>query len=123
MPHLHDSPTAILSTLTTATGAGDWYRIHPKMGPLSLQAIFTGSSVGYLGTAGVKLEVSNDGINPNTSAVGTMTFTTVATPVADGITLDAGWQYIRANITALTSSTLSVGLNSLGVIASGRFRS
>lgn len=112
--------TTILSTLTTSTGSGSWYRVHPKIGVLSFQAILTGSSEGYLGTASVKIEGSNDGSNANVTALGTISFTTVATPVADGFTSTDRFEYVRGTITALTSSTLSTGLNSLGVLAAGQ---
>ena len=115
--------TQLLATNTTSTGAGNWYRVNPRIGPLSFQAIFTGSSAAYLGTATVQIQGSNDASNPNVTALGTLSFSTVATPVADGVTVDAAWQYVRANITALTSSTLSTAvMNQMAVSVSGRIK-
>jgi uncharacterized membrane protein len=76
----------------TSTGPGNWVTINPALAR-TIQAVITGS-------ASVDIEVSNDGVN--------------AVKVQTGITASGGyvdndpWQYVRANVTSLSSGAVSV---------------
>ena len=57
--------------------------------------------------ATVVIEASNDGINANATALGTVT---LAAAGADGFTTDAPWKYIRARVTA-NAGTVNVTIS------------
>src|SRR5574340_1272471 len=71
----------------TTTGAGSW----AYMGTIytSFQAIVSGTGAV---SATVQIQVSNDGINPITTLLATI----------------SPWKYVRANVTALTGSNVQV---------------
>lgn len=93
---------------STATGAGEWWRVHEKIGHLSFQVLHTGSSVGVNLSSVVGIQVSNDATYPVGTVLGTITQSTVASPACDGVTSDAGWGYVRANTSSLSTGTVTV---------------
>lgn len=105
-------PTTIFSS--SATGAGSWYRIHPRLGKLTFQVAHTGSSVGATVQSTTYIQVSNDGVNPlqttagtSVDALGTIVHNGGSPQVA-GFAMDAAWQYVRANLNALSTGSITV---------------
>ena len=81
--------------------------IQPALGPVELaargiQAIVTG--VGAV-TATVNIEVSNDNVNFLVLATITLSGTTSAT---DGFASQAQWNFVRANVTAISGTSAAV---------------
>lgn len=102
---------------TTAAGAGSWFEVHPKIRNITLQLSELGSSVGAPVTGSVSVQASNDGVNPLISTLGTIAFSSVASPAVDGFSLDAHWNFIRGVLT--TNSTQSSG-STFSLIASAQ---
>lgn len=105
-------PTTILSS--TAAAAGEWYRIHPKMGNLGITIEHTGSSVGATVQSTVYIQGSNDGVNPMLTTAGS-TVDALATivfnggsPQKSGFSLNTNWGWIRAFTNALSTGTVRV---------------
>ena len=87
---------------TSAVGTGPkTYKETPKG---AFQAILTGT--GAL-TATVVVDVSNDGTNWCSTALGTINLSG-NDAVADGFVGDAPWMFVRARVTALTGTGASV---------------
>jgi hypothetical protein len=84
--------TTIVSSKTT-TGPSDWVRVRAPAKERTFQ-------VSINGIATVSIEASNDGVN--------------AVPLETGISSSTGylddgaWEYVRANITAVTSGSVTV---------------
>lgn len=96
----------LVGATTTSTGA--WrYKDAPKA---TIQATVTGT--GAI-TAGITIEVSNDGTNAVGTALGTISLSGT-TSASDGFTTDAPWKYIRARVTSTggagTISSIDVNL-------------
>lgn len=92
------------ATATTATGS--WmFKDAPNA---SYQATITGTGTV---TATIILEVSNDGVNAVSTALGTITLTGTTT-ASDGLTTSAPWKYIRARVTAISGTDATVSVNS-----------
>lgn len=106
-------PQTIFSS--SSTGAGSWYRLHPQVRNVTFHALQVGSSVGVVVGSTIWVEVSNDGINPLATKPGTVAFNG-ASPQSDGFTMDAHYEYVRANLNASTTGLVSV-------IASAQFGS
>ncbi len=80
--------TNLIPDGTTTTLTGNWmYKDAPNT---SVQVVATAAAT-------VVFEVSNDGINPVATALGTVT---LAAAGSDGFASDSAWKYIRARITA-----------------------
>lgn len=101
-------PTTILSS--TASGAGQWHRVHPKMRTLTFQVTHTGSSLGATVQSTCIIQASNDGVNPlqttggsTVDALGTVVLNG-GSPQAAGFTINAGWPYVRANLLSAPST-------------------
>lgn len=108
--HTPGVTTLLSNTAGTTNVVGDWVRIHPKLGRLSFQAILIASSVGATASSSVHIEVSNDGFYPLATKALTLSLTNTSTTYAsDGgvlaSTMDGTWQYVRANLQSLTTST------------------
>lgn len=96
-------PQTILNS--SSSGPGAWYRLHPNIRNVTIQALQQGSSVGVTVGSTIYVEGSNDGINPIATKLGTIAFNG-ASPQSDGFTLDAHWEYIRFNTNSLTTGTI-----------------
>lgn len=100
---------------SSALGGGSWYRLHPQVRNVTFQALQVGSSVGVVVGSTIYIEVSNDGINALATKAGTIAFNG-ASPQSDGFTLDAHYEYVRANLNSATTGLVSI-------IASAQFGS
>lgn len=119
--NINTTPVKIMgSTGTTSTGAGNWYRVHPNRGPLSIQVTHSGASVGATVQSTVYIQVSNDGVNPLLTTAGTSVdaLATIVTnggsPQSQGFTMNGGWEYIRAFINSLSTGSIDVSVGSMG---------
>lgn len=83
--------------VTSNTTGGREYKDSPYS---TYQAVVTGTGAV---TATVNVYGSNDGVNFNTTALGTITLSGT-TSAADGFTSVAPWKYIRAVLTNLTGT-------------------
>lgn len=106
-------PQTIFSS--SSTGAGSWYRLHPQVRNVTFQCLQAGSSVGVTVQSTTYIEVSNDGVNALATKAGTVVFNGTS-PQSDGFTLDAHYEYVRANLNGSSTGTVSV-------IASAQFGS
>ena len=88
----------LLPADTSGTPTGAWMY---KDAPLStIQVVATAAAT-------VILEVSNDGVNPVATSLGTVT---LAGAGSDGFVCNASWKYIRARVTA-NVGTVSVTMS------------
>ena len=122
---LGPGPNLILSS--SSSGAGDWHRVHPRLGNLTFQVLHVGCSVGATGTtvsSTVVIEASNDGSNALATVLGTFAISGDS-PQSDGFTADANWSYIRAKINSVgAASAGSTGSNfAISVRVSAQLRS
>lgn len=99
--------TTILNS--SSTGPGSWYRVAQRIGHLSFQVIHTASGATVSSVVGI--ETSNDGINPNQTVAGSVTLTGATAPGADGLATDAGWAYVRANTSSISTGSIQVLVN------------
>ena len=97
-------PQTILNS--SSTGAGNWYRLHPQVRNVTFQAVATaaGATIGST----ILIQGSNDGVNPIASVLATIALNSSSTVASDGFTLDAHWEYVRAQVNSLTSGSVSV---------------
>lgn len=96
---------------TSALGPGPWVPIHSKIRNVTFQGEAIGSSIGTSISGVVRIELSNDGINPINTPAGTITFGTTpldVSPASDGFAIDAAWNYCRGNVTALSTGKITV---------------
>lgn len=99
---------------STAVGPGQWYRIHHKITEMAFQATISGTTAGSTVSVGavVAIEQSVDGVNPMITKLGTITISSVTavSPAADGFgsTVGMGAQYVRANLTSLSTGIVVV---------------
>lgn len=103
MPLLQ-SPGGQVILASSSTGAGDWYRVHPKLGKLTFQVTHTGTSVGTTIGSTTVIEASNDGVNALATVLGTIAIAG-SDVKADGFATDAHWEYIRAKINSVQAAT------------------
>lgn len=96
-------PVTILNS--SSTGPGSWYRLHPSVRNLTVQALQTGSSVGVTVGSTIYVEGSNDGVNAIATKLATIVFNG-ASPQSDGFSLDAHWEYIRLNTNSVTTGSI-----------------
>ena len=89
------------TTTTTATTGNGIYKDSPYT---AIQANVVGTGAV---TATVVIDCSNDGINWNTTALGTISLSGT-TSAADGFTTTAPWKYIRARVTAISGTGATV---------------
>lgn len=91
--------TNLIPDGTNTTLTGSWiYKDAPKS---AIQVVASAAAT-------VVFDVSNDGVNPIATSLGTVT---LAGAGSDGFTTDAPWKYIRARVTAnsgLVNVTMSV---------------
>jgi len=99
---LGPGPNLILTS--SSTGAGDWHRVHPKLGKLTFQVLHTGTSAGATVGSTTVIEASNDGSNALGTVLGTVGLAG-DTPQSDGFTIDANWSYVRAKINSVVAAT------------------
>ena len=96
--------TTTLIDAATALGAGR--KRAAKKGRRSFQAV--GSTSAGAGTADVKVQGSNDGVN--WLDIATISLVLGVTEVSDGQTYDNTWGFIRGNVTTLTGTNAAVSL-------------
>lgn len=114
-------PTTIFNSSSSA--AGEWYRVHPRLGKLGIQVLHTGSSVGATVSSTTLLQVSNDGVNPLETTGGSTidaAFTVAllgGSPQSAGAGLDVAWGWIRARPFGAPTTGL------VKVIVNGQMRS
>lgn len=113
MPMLQ-SPGGQVILASSSTGAGDWYRVHPKLGKLTFQVTHNPTSIGATGTtvsSTTVIEASNDGVNALGTVLGTVALAGDGVQ-SNGFATDAHWEYVRAKIN-------SVGAASAGSTGAG----
>lgn len=103
MPILN-SPSGQVILASSSTGAGSWYRRHPKMAKLTFQVVHVGTSAGATVGSTVVIEASNDGVNALATVLGTVALAG-DTPQSDGFAIDAPWEYYRAKINSIVAAT------------------
>src|SRR3954466_12797361 len=108
--NLNTTPLDLLGTAgSSSTGPGQWYRVHPDRRNLTFQIIHTGTSVGATVQSTTFIQVSNDGVTPlettggsSVDALGVVALNG-GSPQSAGFGIAANWEYIRANINALST--------------------
>lgn len=112
----------ILDQATTTLGAGSGFQVMPKIGNLTFMALISGTSAGVTVTGTLNVDVSNDGTNFVAAVGTTMTINGVTPQAAIGViasSLNGGWAYVRANLTAASSTTTASTGYRVRVYASG----
>lgn len=102
------NPNGAVYTILDAgtTGAGSEYQfLHSKPKQYTFQTVVTG--VGAV-SATVNIEVSNDGINWIVAGAANASGTTTGTGSFVPTTPHFSWEYIRANVSALTGTNVKV---------------
>lgn len=91
---------------SSSSGPGAWFRVHPKIRNITVQAIgiAAGASIGST----VEIHASNDGVNQVATILGNITLNSSSTSASDGFTIDAHWDYIRAQVNSLTTGSMQV---------------
>ena len=114
MPYIQTKgPTTIFENAAATTkSAGSWYQVHPSLRNLTFQVVQTASSVGATASSTVYIEVTN---STAAGRVATKWLTVALTGTTDTVT-DGGsctgtsmagpWNYYRANLNSLSSSTV-----------------
>jgi hypothetical protein len=92
-------------TNATATGASAAFQVR-YANRMTFQA--SGTTTAGAGAATVKIQVSNDGAN--WLDLGTISLTLSTTSSSDGFAAEAPWQFVRANITAISGTGASVNV-------------
>lgn len=95
----------------TATGAGASFNMPDAK--TTFQA--SGATSAGAGSATVVVQVSNDG-GDNWITAGTITLTLATTESSDGFALDAPWDLVRGNVTAISGTGAYVSLFGTGLI-------
>ena len=98
---------AILLSGATATGAGSAVPMEAGFHAASAYGLTTAGA----GAATINIEVSNTGTAGTWITVATLTpvlATTVAAGTPDGASLITGWNYIRANCTAISGTDAAI---------------
>ena len=99
---LGPGPTIILTS--SSSGAGDWYRVHDKLGTLTFQVLHIATSVGASISSTTVIEVSNDGTYPLDTVAGSIVLAG-ASQLSDGFATNAAWGWVRAKINSLGATT------------------
>ena len=124
MPFLQTAgPVTILASSAGSTSSvGSWYQIHPAMGRIGVQVIGVASSAGATMGTTVYIEVSNSTAYASSAKALTFNLTNSTTDYVSDFsglptTHERAWQFIRANMNSLTTSTAgSAGSPSVTVI-------
>lgn len=102
-----DRPTLSSVKLLDAVTATGARASHPSRGShRTFQAV--GNTTGGVGSATIKVQVSNDDVNFIDLATITLTLGTVET--TDGLASEAAWRHVRGNVTALSGTGANVTL-------------
>lgn len=116
MPLLQ-SPGGQVILASSSTGAGSWYRVHPKLGNLSFQVVHTGTSVGTTVGSTTVIEASNDGVNALGTALGTIALSG-SDVASDGFTTNNHFEYVRAKINSVQAATAGSTGTTFGISVS-----
>lgn len=100
--NINTTPVTILNS--SSTGAGEWYRVHPKHSNLTFQVVHTGTSVGATVASTTVIEASNDGVNALSTPLATIALSGDS-GISLGVAIDANWQYVRAKYNSIQAST------------------
>ncbi len=92
-------------TNATATGAGSHIRMRFS-DRITFQAY--GTTTAGAGAATIKIQVSNN--ETDWLDLGTISLTLSTTSSSDGFAAEAPWQYVRANVTAISGTGASVSV-------------
>lgn len=105
-------PVTILGP-TTATGAGNWFRVQPNIGNLTFGIDQTGSSVASTVTSSGVIEASFDAVTPaevvlaTWSLNGTVGGSPGATVIGIASSLQGQYPYIRAKLNSINASSVA----------------
>lgn len=99
----------------TAPTTGDWYRVNPKLGNLSFQFVHTASSAGATIASSSVIQVSNDGVNPLATVLGTVGLAG-DTLLSDGFTSDQHFEYVRAVVQTCSATSAGAAGTVMGVV-------
>lgn len=128
MALLQTGPTTILSaTAGTTQVTGSWFQIHPGHTELTFQVRMDTSSVGATAASTVIIQVANSTAiavaEPGQTFALTATTDIVSAGSALLSTMRGNWQYVRAFLQSLTTSTAgSAGVPTVSVIANAGLR-
>jgi len=91
---------------SSSSGAGSWYRVHPQVRNITFQAnaIGVGATIGST----IIIQGSNDGVNPIATTLATISLNSATNTASDGFSLDAHWEYVRAQVNSLTTGMATV---------------
>lgn len=93
----------VTSTTISGDGSGPWLY---KESPYAAFQINVDGTAGTQ-TATVVIEVSNDGVHPVATVLGTISLSGTLT-ASDGFTTIASWKYIRARVTAISGTGATI---------------
>ena len=91
---------------SSSTGPGSWYRRAAPDGAPAFQAVLNAAASG--GAASINIEVSNDGVVPCATVLGSITLAATSTGYGDGFASLTGWEYYRASLQSITTGLVSV---------------
>lgn len=120
--NINTTPVTILNS--SSTGAGEWYRVHPKHSNLTFQVVHTGTSVAATVASTTVIEASNDGVNALSTPLATIVISGDS-PQSLGVAIDANWQWVRAKYNGIQASTAGAAGSGFAVktIVSSQIRS
>lgn len=123
MPYIQTKgPTTILTVSGASSAAagstssvGSWYQIHPSLKTLAIQSVLAVSSAGATAASTVFIEVTNStAIGALATKMLTVALTATTDLVSDGgcasSSMAGPWNFIRANLNGLTTSTAGSSL-------------
>lgn len=91
---------------SSSTGPGSWFRRMSPDGAPAFQATLNAAAAG--GAASVNIEVSNDGVVPCATVLGSITLAATSTGYGDGFASLTGWEYYRASLESITTGSVAV---------------
>ena len=129
MPFLQTAgPVTIFASSAGSTSSvGSWYQVHPTLGRLGIQVIGVASSAGATMGTTVFIDVSNSTAYASSSHALTFGLTNSTTDFVSDFaglptTFERAWQFIRANMNSLTTSTAgAAGSPSVSVIVNAGY--
>ena len=91
---------------SSSSGAGCGYRVQPQVRPISFPANASGGGATIGST--IIIQGSNDGVNPIGTILGTIALNSATNTASDGFSIDAHWEYVRAQVNSLTTGMATV---------------
>ena len=114
--------TLFASSAGSTSATGSWYQVHPTLGRLGIQVIGVASSAGATMGTTVFIDVTNSTAYASTAHALTFALTNSTTDFVSDFsglptTFERAWNFIRANMNSLTTSTAgSAGSPAVSVI-------